>query len=321
VVGLNGDISNCQIKSVTLHLFLSDYIMVRCLLFIFVIVFLPQIIFSQVSRFDDFLALNAGRISGEKVHFSSVDKLVDFESKIDHINLSKIAGISGNSALFNDTLQKKVVRSQWIKGATVPAVLIAAGTITLLPPSYCFLSKYTIHDKVLELLPGINTPIDNYLQFAPMAAVFGLKAAGVKSRSNFINQCAITAKAELLMLVIVHGMKNVISSDRPNIGTHSMPSGHTAQAFVSATILNMEYRDTSPWIGYAGYAAAITTGIGRMVNDKHWISDVLIGAGIGIFSTKVVYYTHRYRWGRKNNVVILPAIYKNGGGVSFAMIL
>ena len=101
-----------------------------------------------------------------------------------------------------------------------------------------------------------------------------------------------------------------------------MPSGHTAQAFVSATILDMEYRDTSPWISVAGYAVATTTGMYRMINNQHWISDVLIGAGIGIFSTKVVYFTHKYHWGKKSsNMVILPAIYKNGGGVSFAMIL
>ncbi len=218
-------------------------------------------------------------------------------------------------------LQNQVVQPRWIKGAVVPAALIVAGTITLLPPSYCLLSKYTIHDKVLELLPGINTPIDNYLQFAPMVAVFGLKAAGVKSRSNLINQMAIAAKAELLMLVITHGMKNLIPSDRPLNGVHSMPSGHTAQAFVSATILDMEYRDTSPWISFGGYAVATTTAIGRMVNNKHWISDVLIGAGIGIFSAKAVYFTHRYQWGKKNNMVILPAIYKKGGGITFGMII
>ena len=48
---------------------------------------------------------------------------------------------------------------------------------------------------------------------------------------------------------------------------------------------------------------------------------MLVGAGIGILSTKVVYYTHRFRWGKKNNKVILPAFYKNGGGLSFTMVL
>jgi len=100
-----------------------------------------------------------------------------------------------------------------------------------------------------------------------------------------------------------------------------MPSGHTAQAFVSATILDIEYREISPWISVGGYAVATTTAIYQMANNKHWISDVLIGAGKGIFSTKAVYFTHRYRWGKNSNMVILPAIYKNGGGISFAMIL
>ena len=191
----------------------------------------------------------------------------------------------------------------------------------MLPESHCLLSKYRVHDAILNLFPGVNSPIDNYLQFAPLAAVYGLKAAGVKSRSDFVNQLAITAKTELLMNIIVRGMKTWIPSERPSGNMHSMPSGHTAQAFVSATILDMEYRETSAWISIGGYAVATTTAMFRMINNEHWISDVLIGAGIGIFSTKVVYFTHRYRWGKNCNIVILPAIYKDGGGVSFAMVL
>lgn len=214
------------------------------------------------------------------------------------------------------------VHPQWIKASIVPLGLIIAGTITLLPESYCMLSKYRIQSEELKLFPEVDTPVDNYLQFVPVVAVFGLKAAGVKSRSDLPNQLAITAKAELLMGLIVHGMKKTIRIERPTGGgMNTMPSGHTAQAFVSATILDMEYRETSPWISIGGYAVATTTAIGRMVNNKHWISDVLIGAGIGIFSAKVVYYTHKYHWVKMNNIVILPAIYKNGGGVTFAMIL
>ena len=220
------------------------------------------------------------------------------------------------------TLPDNTFRSQWIRGAILPAGLILAGTITLMPDSHTLLSKYTIQEKVKSLFPDFHSSLDNYMQYAPLAAVFALKAAGVKSRSDFVNQAVITAKAELLMTVIVQGMKRTIPSERPSgSGMNSMPSGHTAQAFVSATILDMEYRDTSPWISVGGYAVATTTAIYRMANNQHWISDVLIGAGIGIFSTKIVYYTHRYHWGGKKNMIILPTIYKNGGGVSFAMML
>jgi len=167
-------------------------------------------------------------------------------------------------------MQNQIISAKWIKGAIVPAALIMAGTITLLPEPHTLLSKYKIHDEVLNLFAGSESEIDNNLQFAPLAAVFALKAVGVKSRSDLLNQGIITAKAELLMMLIVHGiMKSNIQSDRPNGGLKSMPSGHTAQAFVSATILDMEYRDASPWISVAGYATAATTGLYRMINNKH----------------------------------------------------
>ena len=37
----------------------------------------------------------------------------------------------------------------------------------------------------------------------------------------------------------------------------------------------------------------------RMINDKHWQSDVVAGAGFGILSAHLAYLTHRNRWGRK----------------------
>jgi len=289
------------------------------LLYILVILTLPQSIFSQGSYLNNPLALNSSNYSDLKLQSASLN--IDFASKYNQISNQFTDTLSVKSFELN-VMQNQPVYRQWIKAAIVPAALITAGTITVLVEPYCLLSKYTIHDKVMDLFPGFRSSLDNYMQYAPLAAVFGLKAAGVKSRSDFLNQVVITAKAELLMTAIVRGMKTWIPSERPSgSGTNSMPSGHSAQAFVSATILDMEYRDTSPWISVGGYAVATTTAIYRMANNQHWISDVLIGAGIGIFSTKIVYYTHRYRWGKKSNMVILPAIYKNGGGVSFAMVL
>jgi len=69
----------------------------------------------------------------------------------------------------------------------------------------------------------------------------------------------------------------------------SFPSSHTAIAFVSATFLHEEYKDRSVWYGVAGYSIATVSGVLRMMNNKHWMSDVLVGAGIGILTTKAVY--------------------------------
>ena len=290
------------------------------LFFVLLILLIPNSLFSQGTDFNNSIVLNSNRSSDLKWPVTS--PRYDLLLKNNQTFLNGFKDSVSTKLFETSSVQNQIVSPQWIKGAVLPAALIIAGTITLLPESHCWLSKYTIHDKVIELVPGVSTSVDNYLQFVPLVAVFGLKAAGVRSRSDLVNQMAIAAKAEFLMGVIVHGMKKTIRDERPSGGgMNTMPSGHTAQAFVAATILDMEYRDTSPWISVGGYAVATTTAIGRMVNNKHWISDVLIGAGIGIFSAKVVYYTHQYRWGKKNNIVILPAIYKNGGGVSFAMIL
>lgn len=71
---------------------------------------------------------------------------------------------------------------------------------------------------------------------------------------------------------------------------HSFPSGHTATAFMTATMLTKEYGHKSPWIGIGVYLMATATGLMRMANNKHWLSDVLTGAGIGILSTEMGYY-------------------------------
>ena len=47
--------------------------------------------------------------------------------------------------------------------------------------------------------------------------------------------------------------------------------------------------ELSPWISVAGYGIAATTGIFRVIANRHWCSDVLGGAAIGIFSTELAY--------------------------------
>jgi membrane-associated phospholipid phosphatase len=55
---------------------------------------------------------------------------------------------------------------------------------------------------------------------------------------------------------------------------------------------------------YAAYGLASTVGMMRMANNRHYISDVLLGAGIGILSMKASYWTHQYKWGKKTKKLI-----------------
>lgn len=53
-----------------------------------------------------------------------------------------------------------------------------------------------------------------------------------------------------------------------------------------------EYKDKSIWYGISGYLVATGTGVFRMYNNKHWLTDVAMGAGIGILSTKAAYWLY-----------------------------
>ena len=79
----------------------------------------------------------------------------------------------------------------------------------------------------------------------------------------------------------------------------SFPSGHTTSAFAAAAAVTSE---TSRWwpgatwiVAPALYGGAALTGVSRMYNNRHWASDVLVGAGIGTFAgLKVVRYHHTH---------------------------
>ncbi len=142
-----------------------------------------------------------------------------------------------------------------------------------------------------RLLTNFHSEIDNYTQYAPFALSTVLNFAGVEGRSDHTRYLASSAMAYAIMAAIVNPIKYSASELRPDGSTrNSWPSGHTATAFVSATILHKEYGLTrSPWYSVAGYGVATATGIMRVLNNRHWVSDVLSGAGIGIISTELAY--------------------------------
>lgn len=141
------------------------------------------------------------------------------------------------------------------------------------------------------LLTDFKTGIDDYTQFFGPVLTTGLKIAGVESRSDWGRYIASTAMSYGIMAAFVNGIKYTAKEMRPDGTTaNSWPSGHTATAFVGATILHKEFGMTrSPWYSVAGYGVATATGVMRVLNNRHWVSDVLSGAGIGIMSTELAY--------------------------------
>jgi membrane-associated phospholipid phosphatase len=90
----------------------------------------------------------------------------------------------------------------------------------------------------------------------------------------------------------------------------SFPSGHATAAFAFAAAVDQELRSTHPrmarWAGPALYGAAALTGLARMHADKHWASDVVMGAGIGVVSGRVISRFHANRPGHWLDRRLLP---------------
>lgn len=202
-----------------------------------------------------------------------------------------------------DTIPAKT-HHRILRSLIAPTLLIGASAFSI---QY----RYAIRDQRNKDLPEFHTTADNYLQFVPAVAVYGLDAAGISGKNDFANRTILLIKSELLMTIMVQSLKYATKEPRPD-GSNavSFPSGHTAQAFAAATFLHKEYGHLSVWYSIGGYAAASAVGTLRILNNKHWITDVLAGAGIGILSTNLAYLTHQYHWGKnrkkKGEVLLMP---------------
>ena len=145
--------------------------------------------------------------------------------------------------------------------------------------------------KNTQLLTNFKTGIDDYTQFFGPALTVGLKLGGYEGRSDWPRLLASAAMSYGIMAGLVNGIKYTAKEMRPDgSSANSWPSGHTATAFVGASLLHKEYGLTrSPWFSVAGYGVAAATGVMRVLNNRHWVSDVMSGAGIGIMSTELGY--------------------------------
>ena len=97
-------------------------------------------------------------------------------------------------------------------------------------------------------------------------------------RHDIRRQTGLLLASGVVTSALVWPAKKWTNIDRPNGDNHAFPSGHTAYAFTIATIVDKEFRHKSPWISVGSYAIAGTTGVLRVMNNEHWMADVLAGA-------------------------------------------
>lgn len=180
---------------------------------------------------------------------------------------------------------ERLYRNQYFQMAYVGVPLVVAGVATQGCTSMRFKELRDAYT------PNFKYSYDDYLQFAPGVALLLIKTCGVEGRSSWERMIVSDVFSVALMAGIVNGLKYSVGTMRPDGSTrNSFPSGHTATAFMAAHMLHKEYGNVSPWISVGGYTVATAVGLSRILNNRHWISDVLAGAGIGILSVELGYF-------------------------------
>ena len=188
----------------------------------------------------------------------------------------------------SDTIKPITVNNrQWI----APAVLFSTGVLIASTPPLTQIEK-SINREIEKT--ARKTHIDQATQFLPAVAVFALDAVGLQSENSTRKQIQLFGVSQLAAAAVVYPTKIIVRRERPNgSDKRSFPSGHATRAFVSAEFLHQEFGHLSPWISIAGYTTAGATAYLRMYSNEHWLGDVLVGAAIGMASTKLVYWVNK----------------------------
>ncbi|MDR0733095.1 MAG: phosphatase PAP2 family protein [Dysgonamonadaceae bacterium] len=217
----------------------------------------------------------------------------------------------------NDSIGKPHARLPKTLEIAIPATMVAYGVASL-GSKYLKERDLAFRDLLIKNKSLWRDSWDDYTQFAPAVAAFSMKLSGMPSVHRLQDMCVLYALSNALGTSVVLVTKEVTDRQRPNDSNrHSFPSGHTAIAFIAAEFLHQEYGDRSVWISIGGYGMASLVGLSRIYRNKHWLSDVIAGAGTGILATKMVYLSYPFlkkTFGGKNKkrqTVVFPA-YENG---------
>ena len=192
------------------------------------------------------------------------------------------------------TSDSLTVKSNFKAGELImPLSLIAAGTLGFVEPVRN--SRYEVRDFLNEWRGDHRTEVDDYLQYVPLASIYGLSLLGAEAKHNYVDRTLELATSYLALGAIVNGIKYTVREPRPDgSSNNSFPSGHTATTFMGAELVRIEYGEEHPWLAVGAYTIATTVGVLRVYNERHWFTDVFAGAGVGILSARIGYWLLPY---------------------------
>ncbi|QNF31194.1 phosphatase PAP2 family protein (plasmid) [Adhaeribacter swui] len=265
-------------------------------------------------------------LEGQQIVTYSHKELIPSNSVASEKDCSLIENL-GQDTIFQVQASKNrppLLSKLGLKQMAVPVIFLGVGFAGMGSKPLWNINE-EIQEEIQEHYSSFHTKLDNYSQHVPLVAVYSLNLAGIKGKHDLINFTALYALSTYMSKTISKNLKSVTHQMRPDNSTaDAFPSGHVTSAFTKATLMYLEYKDRSIWYGVGGYTIATATGALRLLNNKHWLSDVLAGAGIGIISTHVVYAVYPFIQNKisqrlpklsNKNILILPAFENGSAGM------
>lgn len=168
------------------------------------------------------------------------------------------------------------------KSLILPASLITVGVVGTAIKGMNDFHLFSRKDSVKQIR------IDDYMEWGMLGWVFVCDLMG-KEKHNWADQLCLVVLAEGINAGLTRTVKYAVNQRRPDGGPYSFPSGHTANAFLGAHMAYKEFKDSNPWLAYSGYPLALFVAGSRLYNNRHWVADVVAGAGFGILSVEFAY--------------------------------
>lgn len=205
----------------------------------------------------------------------------------------------------------------------MPLTLVGAGTLGFVEPLRN--ARFEVRDYLDEWRGDHRVTVDDYLQYVPLGAVYGLSMLGADAKHGYVDRTLEFATSYVALGLMVNAIKYTVREPRPDgSARNSFPSGHTATTFMGAELVRIEYGDDSPWYSVGAYTIAAAVGVLRVYNERHWFTDVFAGAGIGILSARIGYwllpYTRKAMYRLTGcDAFVYPAISYEGASLGVAM--
>lgn len=209
------------------------------------------------------------------------------------LSVFTVANAQESSALAVDSSNNEKpswINSPYVKQSIVPVGLATTSLGILAFPNL----KYNIQDQLNWNKAETVVLYDDLLRYIPMGATVLISITGVKGKHPILDQVALGGLAYVLADFVVYRTKVATHVTRPAPSTDqtSFPSQHTSVAFVGATMLHREFGHLSPWISVAGYTTAAWVGYARIARNRHFMTDVLMGAAVGTMVTNATYWMY-----------------------------